>query len=457
MSAPAKSQLAAVLAACGRDQDRNLADLFRLLRQPSISAQGIGVRECAAIEIELIEAAGGKARLLETSAQPVIFAEFEGPAGAPTVLFYGHYDVQPPEPIEAWISPPFEPAIRDGRVYARGVADNKGQHFAHLAAIRAWRETTGGLPVNVKLIIEGEEETGSPHLDEIVRDYRDLLAADLVITSDGPTLLDDRPSIDYGVRGVVSFELHARGAISDLHSGNWGGVAPNAAWMLVHALATMLGPDNEPLIDGFLDDVQPMSEATRKAADAIPLAAKDMLASIGIDELPPPAGVPLFDRLMVRPTITINGLTSGYQGKGGKTVIPSEASAKVDIRLVANMEPEKTLDLVEAHLATHAPQITMVRSGGQMRPSSTPLDHPYASAVRGALTTGFGVAPIDVPALGGSLPDAVWTQDLGLPSFIVPYGVPDQRNHAPNENMPLDRFYAGIRSSAALLAELAEH
>lgn len=456
MSASAQSSLAAVLAACERDQERNLADLFRLLRQPSISAQGIGVRECAAIEMELIEAAGGRAQLIETSAQPVIFAEFAGPAGAPTVLFYGHYDVQPPEPLDAWLSPPFEPTIRDGRIYARGVADNKAQHFAHLAAVRAWRETTGSLPINVKFVLEGEEETGSPHLDEFVKNHRDLLAADLVVTSDGPTLLDDRPSIDYGVRGVVSFELQTKGAISDLHSGNWGGVAPNAAWILVHALGTMLDANNEPLIEGFLDDVRPMSAATRAAADAIPLEAAEMLTSIGLTELPPPAGVGLFDRLMVRPTITINGLTSGYQGKGGKTVLPNTASAKLDIRLVADQDPEKILDLVEKHLAKHAPQVTMVRSGGQMRPSSTPLDNPYATAVRAALQTGFGVTPIDVPALGGSLPDAVWTQDLGLPSFIVPYGVPNQRNHAPNENMPLHRFYAGIRTSAALLAELAK-
>jgi acetylornithine deacetylase/succinyl-diaminopimelate desuccinylase-like protein len=166
-------------------------------------------------------------------------------------------------------------------------------------------------------------------------------------------------------------------------------------------------------------------------------------------------GVPLFDRLMARPTITINGLTSGYQGAGGKTVLPATASAKLDIRLVPNQTPETILDLVEAHLAKHAPDIEMIRTGGQMRPSSTPLDHPYAGAVRAAVTAGFGAEPVEVPLLGGSLPDAVFTQDLGLPSFVVPYGVPDQRNHAPNENMPLDRFYSGIRTSAALLAELS--
>jgi acetylornithine deacetylase/succinyl-diaminopimelate desuccinylase-like protein len=448
-------QLPAVLAACDANHDRDLNDLITLLRQPSISAQNIGVRECAEMVKTLLEGAGGSARLLETTAQPVVFAEFPGPAGAPTVLFYGHYDVQPPEPLELWDTPPFEPTIRDGRLYARGVADNKGQFFAHIAALRAWRETVGELPVSVKFIVEGEEETGSPHLNEIVENYRDLLAADLVVTSDGPTLIADRPGIVYGVRGVVSFELRVRGAISDLHSGNWGGVAPNAAWRLVHTLSTMLSPENEPLIEGFLDDVAPLGEASRNAIANIPVDEQEMLAGIGLRELPPPAGVPLFDRLMARPTITINGLTSGYQGAGGKTVLPATASAKLDVRLVPDQDPETILNLIEAHLAKVAPDVEMVRSGGQMRPSSTPLDHPFASAVRAAVQTGFGASPVEVPLLGGSLPDAVWTQDLGLPSFVVPYGVPDQRNHAPNESMPLDRFYAGIRTSAALLAELS--
>jgi acetylornithine deacetylase/succinyl-diaminopimelate desuccinylase-like protein len=448
--------LDSVLAACERNRDRDLNDLFTLIRQPSISAQNIGIRETADLLMGMLEAAGGKTQLLETSVHPLVYAEFEGPADAPTVLFYGHYDVQPPEPLDAWVSPPFEPTIRDGRIYARGVTDNKGQHFAHIAAVRAWIETTGSLPINVKLILEGEEETGSPHIGEVVENYRDLLAADLVITSDGPSIVQDRPAITYGVRGVISFELAVTGAVSDLHSGNWGGVAPNAAWRLVHVLSTMLSPENEPLIEGFLDDVRPLPAASRNAIDALPVTSEEMLASIGISELPPPHDVPLFDRLMGRPTITINGLTSGYQGKGGKTVLPNTASVKIDCRLVPDQDPQHILDLVRAHIARVAPDVEFIASDGQMRPSSTPLDHPFASAVRAAVTTGFGIAPVEVPIMGGSLPDAVWTKDLGLPSFVVPYGVPDQRNHAPNENLPVANFFNGIRTSAALLAELAK-
>ena len=450
------AQLSAVFERCERDHDRNLADLFTLLRQPSVSAQNIGVRECAELERKLIVDAGGTVHWLETPTHPLIVAEFPGPAGSPTLVFYGHYDVQPPDPLDAWETPPFEPVIRDGRIYARGVADNKAQHFAHIAALRAWRDETGGWPVSVKLILDGEEEIGSPNFEAVLSAHKELLSADLVVSADGATLRHDRPSISYGLRGIVSFELRVRGASSDLHSGNWGGVAPNAAWRLVHVLATMLSPDNVPLIDGFMDDVAPLSQAAREAIDRVPIDVAEVVKGIGIDRLPPPDNLPYLDRIMARPTITINGLTSGYQGKGGKTVIPSEASAKIDMRLVPNQDPRTILELVEAHLRRVAPDVEFIPSGGITRPSSTPLDHPLAETVRRAVRTGFGAEPIELPLVGASSPDAVFTKDLGLASFHIPYGVPDQRNHGPNENMPVERFFTGIRTSAALIAELAK-
>jgi acetylornithine deacetylase/succinyl-diaminopimelate desuccinylase-like protein len=448
-------QLDAVFARCERDQERNLGDLFTLLRQPSISAQDIGISECAELERRFILDAGGTVQMLETPTHPLIFAEFPGPAGAPTLLFYGHYDVQPPEPLDAWESPPFEPVIRNGRIYARGVADNKAQHFAHIAALRAWRDETGGWPITVKLILDGEEEIGSPNFETVMAARRDLLAADLVVSADGASLRHDRPSISYGLRGIVSFELKVRGASSDLHSGNWGGVAPNAAWRLVHVLATMLGPDNVPLIDGFLDDVARLNQAARDAINRVPIDVAEGLRGIGIDRLPPPNDLPYLDRIMAQPTITINGLTSGYQGQGGKTVIPAEASAKIDMRLVPDQDPRKILDLVEAHLKRVAPDVEFIPSGGITRPSSTPLDHALAEPVRRAVAIGYGAEPIELPLVGASSPDAVFTKDLGLPSFHIPYGVPDQRNHGPNENMPVERFFTGIRTSAALIGELA--
>lgn len=443
-----------VLAACEANRERDLNDLIQLLRQPSISAQNIGVAECAELVRGYFADAGFDARLLPTAAHPMVYAAYLVDLSLPTVLIYGHYDVQPPDPIEAWVSPPFEPTIRDGRLYARGVGDNKGQFFAQLAGVRAWLETTGSLPVNVKFLIEGEEETGSPHLDQLVADYGDLLAADLVYTSDGPVIDDAVPIVVYGVRGLVYIELTAEGASHDLHSGNWGGVAPNPAWTLVRLLNTMLDAENNVIVPGFHDDVQAVSPAMRQAMDAIPHDQAASLASVGIHELPPPASASFFDRLMARPTMNIAGFSSGYSGPGSKTVLPSRATVKIDMRLVPHQDPDDIFEKVRTHVAAEAPEVTITRMG-TMRPSVTPLDSPFAEPVRRAVARGFGQRPVDVPLLGGSLPDAAWTQTLGLPSFMVPYANHDEANHSPNENLVIERFHTGVRTAASLLAELA--
>ncbi|MDP9359675.1 MAG: M20/M25/M40 family metallo-hydrolase, partial [Chloroflexota bacterium] len=257
------ASLAAVLQTAERRRDEDLADLLRLVAQPSISAQNVGVRECAALEAGLLRQAGLSTREIETAGHPMVYGEWLGAPGKPTILFYGHYDVQPPDPLDLWTTPPFEPAIRDGRIYARGVADNKAQHFSHIAAIRSWLETTGSLPVNVKVLLEGEEETGSPHLESTVLAHRDLLAADLVYTSDGPVTDDRYPEIAFGVRGMLYVELRATGPNRDLHSGHWGGVAPNPIWSLVRALGTMLDADNRITIDDFYDNVAPPTPGAR--------------------------------------------------------------------------------------------------------------------------------------------------------------------------------------------------
>ena len=448
-------ELDRVLAACEAHQQRDLGDLFRLLRQPSISAQNIGVTECAELEMELLTIAGFSPRLFPTAGHPMIFAQRCNAPGKPTVLIYGHYDVQPPEPLDKWHTPPFEPTIIGGRIFARGVGDNKGQHFAQVCGARAWLEAVGELPVNVKFLLEGEEETGSPNLADFVAEHSDLLAADLVYTSDGPVLDDAHPEVVFGVRGLLSFELRAHGANSDLHSGNWGGIAPNPAWTLVHLLSTMMDMNYDVKVAGFYDDVRPVTRLMANAIDKIPLDTEVALASIGLDRLPPPAGVGYFERLMSRPTMTINGLTSGYQGTSSKTVLPSMAIAKLDVRLVADQRSEVIYEKIVKHIRQHAPEVE-VHHQGAMEPSATPLDHPFAEPVRRAVARGFGKEPIDLPALGGSLPDAIWTRGLGLPSFLVPYCNSDERNHAPNENMEVERYFAGIRTAACLLAELAE-
>lgn len=448
--------LAQVLRTAEANRDDDLTDLLRLVAQPSISAQNTGVRECAALEEELLKQAGLQTRLLETPRHPMVYGEWLGAPGKPTVLFYGHYDVQPPEPLDFWTTPPFEPTIRDGRIYARGVADNKAQHFSHIAAIRAWLGATGSLPVNVKVLLEGEEETGSPHLNDTVLAHRDVLEADLAYTSDGPVKNDRNPEIAFGTRGLLYVELRAKGPNRDLHSGHWGGVSPNPIWTLVRALNTMLDAENRILIDGFYDNIKEPTPGARAAMDALPFDEAEMIGRIGLTEMTPPHDVPLADRIMARPTLNIAGFTGGYGGPGSKTIIPSTATVKIDMRLVPDQRPDDIWPKVAAHIAAHAPDVEVVRLDGGMIPSYTPVEHPLAEVVRDAVETGFGQRPIDIPLIGGSLPNATWTDTLGIPSFLVPYGDPAQANHSPNESYRIERIWQGIATSAALLAHLAD-
>ncbi len=445
-----------VRATIDAQRDETLADLLRLIAQPSISAQNIGVKECAALEMDLLRKAGLEPRLLETSGHPMVYAEWLDAPGKPTILFYGHYDVQPPDPLDLWLSPPFEPEIRDGRIYGRGVADNKAQHFSHIAAIRAWLTATGGLPVNVKILLEGEEEIGSPHLDETVAQYKELLTADLVYTSDGPVTDTRYPEISFGVRGLLYIELRAIGPNRDLHSGHWGGVAPNPIWTLVRALNTMLDDENRILIDGFYDNVREPTPGARSAMDALPFDIGEAIGRLGLSEMTPPTDLPYADRIMAQPTLNIAGFTGGYGGPGSKTIIPSTATVKIDMRLVPDQHPDEIWEKVSAHIAKHAPEVEVVRLDGGMVPSYTPVEHPLADVVRDAIEVGFGTRPIDIPLVGGSLPDAAWTKTLGLPSFLVSYGDPAQANHSPNESYAVERIWQGIVTSAALLAGLAD-
>lgn len=452
----ARNQLDAVLAAADANAEADLQDLFTVIRQPSISAQNIGVHECAVLVSKVMEDAGLETRLLGTSGHPMVLGTWlkAGP-DKPTILFYGHYDVQPPEPLDLWDSEPFEPTIRDGRIYARGVADNKAQFISHVMAIRHWIRETGGLPVNVKFLAEGEEEVGSPHLDKVVAEYADELRSDLVYTSDGPVQDVDQPQINFGVRGLLYIELRATGPNRDVHSGHWGGVAPNPAWTLIDALRTMRDADGHILIDGFFEKVNEPTPGARAAMNNLPFDTKEMLAAIGLDEMVPPADLPWADRIMAHPTLNIAGFTSGYGGPGSKTIIPSKATVKIDMRLVPDQTPDEMWEKVKTHLAKHAPNVEAVRMDGGMVPSYTPVEHPMAEVIRTALEAGFGKRPVDVPLAGGSLPDAVWTKTLGTPSFLVPYGDPQQANHSPNESYAVDRYHRGIKTSAILLAELA--
>ncbi|MFN8485933.1 MAG: M20/M25/M40 family metallo-hydrolase [Anaerolineae bacterium] len=427
--------------------------LIDYVRRPSISAHGLGIAEVADFLVELLRGLGLATELIPTAGWPVVVGRRTDNPGGLTVMLYGHYDVQPPDPLDAWVSPPFEPTIRNGRLYARGVGDNKGQHFANILALETLLATQGRLPVNVIVVLEGEEEIGSPRMADFVRDHRDRLKADLVITSDGPVHESGQACIHFGVRGIISFELRAHGASRDLHSGNFGGVAPNPIWTLVHLLATMKNDQGIVTIDGFYDRVQPPTPLERQALDSLPIDVERVKAELGLKELDAPPARPFYDRLSCWPTMTINGLHGGYGGPGTKTVLPSQAVAKCDVRLVEAMTVEDTFARIEAHVRKHAPDVEFIRQGS-MEPSKTPIESPFTEPLRQAVRAAQGEDPLLIPALGGSLPDYVWTKVLGIPAFLVPYANADESNHAPNENLELWRFIAGIKTGAAMLTYL---
>ncbi|MGX9963531.1 M20/M25/M40 family metallo-hydrolase [Roseomonas sp. F4] len=448
--------LAAVYAHLDDQRAAFVHRLAEYVRHPSISAQDIGIRDVAERLLTLLTEIGLQVELMETAGHPMVVARWDGAPGQPTVLLYGHYDVQPPEPLEAWTTPPFEPSIRDGRMYARGVADNKGQHLAQILAIESHLKVHGRLPCNVILLLEGEEEVGSPHIADFIRSHADLLRADLAVTADGQLHASGQPTLKFGSRGVVAFELHARHAKRDVHSGNFGGVVPNPLWTLVHLLGTMKNAAGEITIEGFHDAIIPPSAEERAAAAALPIDLPAFQRSLGLERLDMPADRPFYDRLSFHPTLTLNGLHGGYGGPGMKTVLPHTAFAKCDVRLVAAQDPSDILDKIAAHVAKHAPEVEFVRAEEGMYPSKTPLTSPLAAPVRRALTVAYGMEPLLYPSGFGSLPGYVFTDILGIPAFVVNYANADAANHAPDENMTLDCFHNGIRAGAALLHELGK-
>ncbi|HKD97425.1 MAG TPA: M20/M25/M40 family metallo-hydrolase [Micromonosporaceae bacterium] len=444
--------LDAVLADLDQRQDSHLDELTRYVAIPSISAENRGVREAAAHIRGLAESWGLETALLETAGQPAVLLRGPRVDGTPHVLIYGHYDVQPTGPLDAWRFPPFEATVSDGRIFGRGTADNKGQHLSHLLAIGSWTRLHGAPPCTVTVLLDGEEEVGSPHLPDLVREHSALLACDLVVWSDGPVHDSGRSTVTFGVRGIVQFELTARGAAIDLHSGNWGGVGPNPAWELVHLLATMKRPDGTITIDGLADEVRPLGAAERRALDALPVDVAQ-LDLLGIGRWDAPADRPFYDRLTAYPTLTINRFDTASAG-ANRTIIPATARAVCDIRLVEAMTVEATYARVADHVRRHAPDVEC-RMLAAMEPSRTDPDSVYVEPIRNAMRGVLGEDPYLVPSLGGSLPDYVFTKILGVPSIGVPFANADEANHAPNENLELHRFRTAPKVSAALLAGLA--
>jgi acetylornithine deacetylase/succinyl-diaminopimelate desuccinylase-like protein len=435
-------------------RDLFLEKFFDLLRQPSISAQNVGVRECMSLLTEMIGDIGMHVEIMETKGHPVIYAERMVSAEAFTILFYGHYDVQPPDPLNEWISPPFEPTIRDGKIFARGTGDNKGQLLAHLLAVKSYLDVCGELPVNIKFLFEGEEETGSPNIVSFVTTHKNQLKTDLVYTSDGALHPSGAPLITLGVRGIQYIELTAFGARWDNHSGNKGGIVPNPAWILIDLLHTMRDKDGNVLIEGFYDDVQKPDEKMVALIRSLPFDKKEIRKIIGYDAFDMDAET-YYRKLMLEPTFNIAGFTSGYGGEGSKTIIPQKATIKADMRLVVDQNPDAIYEKVVAHVKRHAPNVE-VKNLGAMQPSRTSPDLDVVKVVTDAVRDAYDMEPILQPSLGGSLPDYVWTKILGVPSIIVPYANADGNNHGPNENIEVEKFSKGIICSSAVLAALGE-
>lgn len=443
--------LEATLRRTDEARDQALETLQQLVAQSSISTRNEGVQETAALLRETIEAAGIRTRFLQTGGQPAVYGEIASPPGASTVLFYGHYDVQPPEPLDLWHTPPFEPTIRNERIYGCGVADNKGQHLCHILAVHAWWEAVNELPVTVKFLIEGEE-TGSPHLADLVRDQCDLLRADLIYTSDGDMHPSGHPAVYFGVRGLLYVELEIRGANADAHSGNKGNVLPRPAWELVDLLHSLRGSDGRATFPGFYDSVRSPSPKEQTMLQEIPFDRQSFLAEHGLDESSISDGAEYYRRLTFEPTFNIAGLASGYTGEGTKTIIPSRAVAKIDFRLVADQDPDAVFEAFVRVVAERNPRAE-VRRLAATPPSLTDPSLPVSETVTDAVRKSWKIEPM-ISALGGTFPDYVFTQILGVPSIIVPYANHDEQNHAPNENLRLDCFFSGIRTTLHVLDAL---
>ncbi|MEK6709457.1 MAG: M20/M25/M40 family metallo-hydrolase [Nitrospinota bacterium] len=434
-------------------REENLKQLTGYLRLPSVSTLNTGVREAAGHLAGLMRGAGVEARILPTRGQPVVYGEVKGPAGAPVLLVYGHYDVQPADMAEGWTSPPFEPQVRGGRLYARGSGDNKGQHFAQLKAAEAFKATGTPLPITLKFLIEGEEEVGSTHLREFVVENRGLLQADIACSSDGSLHPSRRPTLALGCRGLLYLELVARGAGKDLHSGGYGGAVESPFWRLMQAVQALRGPEGRVRVPGFYDAVRPLGKADQEALAGIPDPASELRAALG-EGASRIAGMEAFyKKTLTEPNLNICGFQGGYSGEGMKTVIPGSARAKVDFRLVVDQDPHKLYADVCAFLKKEGFGDIEVRKLATFEPSKTPAGHPLIQKIIRAIEW-EGQKPVVYPNFGGSVPDSVFTRDLGIPSVWLPLANADTNSHAPDENLRLDVFHMGCELAARVMEGL---
>src|SRR5947207_3130778 len=443
------------------NRDRYLEELKALLAIPSISAlpeHAADVTRCAEWCADEMGRIGlQNVRLIPTPGNPVVYGDWLSAPGAPTILFYGHYDVQPVDPLNLWETPPFEATIRDGEIYARGSADDKGQVFMHFKAIEAHLKLAGTLPINIRIILEGEEEVGSVNLDNFIIGNKAALTTDVGVISDSPMFARGIPSICYGLRGLVYVQIDLRGSSTDLHSGSFGGAVANPAFVLAQMIAQMKDRGGRIKVPGFYDDVVALKEAEREAWAKLPFNEKKYKKDFGIPKLFGESEYTTLERTWARPTLEVNGLLSGFTGEGAKTVLPAVAMAKISMRLVPNQDPDKIAGLFEAYVKKIAPKtvelkITRMHGG---KPWMTSFDNPFVQAAGRAIEKGFGRPPVFTRE-GGSIPVvSTFQEELGLPSVLFGVGLPDENAHAPNEKLDVANFHGGIIASAILYEEIA--
>jgi acetylornithine deacetylase/succinyl-diaminopimelate desuccinylase-like protein len=442
------------------NRDRFLDELFEFLRIPSVSASSEhkgDTRKAAEWLMDKMKQAGLEVSIHDTAGHPIVLGEWRGAgAGAPTVLIYGHYDVQPPEPLDLWTTPAFEPVIRDGRIYARGSVDDKGQLYLHVKAIEAHLQTNGTLPVNVVVIAEGEEEVGSENLMPFIEKHADLLKADAVVISDSGMFAPGMPTIGASLRGLAYFEIRVRAARSDLHSGSYGGAVANPATALARIIASFHDDNGHILVPGFYDDVRTAPEFLEQIR-TLPFEDQTLIEETGVRELFGEKGYTTLERLWVRPTCEVNGMLSGYTGEGAKTVLPSHAMAKVSFRLVPDQDPQKIEQLVEQHVRNVTPpgvDVDIMHLHGG-KPWRARLEGRLYEAGARALAEAFGSDTI-YAGEGGSIPIVSdFERVLGAPVLLMGFGLPGQNAHAPDEWMSVENYEKGTRAAALLLSELA--
>jgi acetylornithine deacetylase/succinyl-diaminopimelate desuccinylase-like protein len=443
-----------------KTEKQRMQDLFEFLRFASVSAKSEhrgDVVDCARWLNNHLNQIGFRSKVMPTGGHPLVYAEYSANKKAPTVLYYGHYDVQPPEPLDLWKSPPFEPQVRDGYIYARGACDDKGQTFAQIKGLEAVLRATGSLPVNVKLLVEGEEESASENLHKFLRKDKKMLRADIAVVSDTAQFSKTLPAVTYGLRGIAFVELFVYGPNRDVHSGGFGGAIANPINVLCSMVGKLHDKDNRVTIPGFYSKVKPITGWEKKQFKTLPYSEAKYKKSLGVAALHGEKGYTTLERAWTRPTLDVNGIAGGYQGEGGKTIIPATASCKITMRLVPEMDPTDTCNKAEKYLSKIAPgcvRVKVIKHGGA-RSVVVPTDGPWLEAAAKAIKTGFGKKPVFMRE-GGSIPIvADFKAILGLDTLLVGFGQIDDNIHSPNERFRVVDFERGCKTAAALPAELA--